>query len=370
MHGVNEGCEAHFFVPFREPSPTASQRVPGFLKTLSKPNGVGVHFEIPSFGNGPHNWVVQYLHDNTSERYQLLKLTSFPEQQGWVEICIDIDLVAHESASAFLFDLGCTGIVSEDLQGDCLKAYLPFNRSLVNTRKQINAFLLKLSKIFPEITSPKVKLTIIEDQDWNRTWRRFFHADRVTPSLTILPAWKPMPDAIDGHVIMIDPGPAFGTGQHATTRMCLEAMEKIRFPETWSMLDVGTGSGILAIYGAKLGAGKILAIDIDPEALRWAKHNIQINDTSGSIDLSATPLEQVKGSFSVLTANLTLDQLLDLLPHFQSILEPGGWLILSGILKDQLSEVAGVLHEHPFGEPETFYQDEWACIISRKNVDA
>ena len=115
----------------------------------------------------------------------------------------------------------------------------------------------------------------------------------------IVPAWEPMPDAVDGHVIRIDPGPAFGTGQHATTRMCLEAMEKIHFPKTWTMLDVGTGSGILATYGAQLGASKILAIDIDPEALRWAERNIQINDLSEFIDLSNTPLEQVKGTFSV-----------------------------------------------------------------------
>jgi ribosomal protein L11 methyltransferase len=236
-----------------------------------------------------------------------------------------------------------------------------------------------LNEIFPEIPSPELTLTETEDQDWNRNWRRFFHADRVTPNLMIVPAWEPMPDAIDGHVIRIDPGPAFdghviridpgpafGTGQHATTRMCLEAMEKIHFPKTWTMLDVGTGSGILATYGAQLGASRILAIDIDPEALRWAERNIQINDLSEFIDLSTTPLEQVKGTFSVLTANLILGQILKLFHRFSHLLRPGGWLILSGILKDQVEEVKGTLNEYRFREIEILYQEDWACMIVKK----
>ncbi len=289
-----------------------------------------------------------------------------PEHPGWLEICIDIDPVAHESVSTFLFDLGCTGIVSEDLQGHSLKAYLPFQKNPGHTRKRISVFLRKLNKIFPEIPSPELTLTETEDQDWNRNWRRFFHADRVTPNLMIVPAWEPMPDAIDGHVIRIDPGPAFGTGQHATTRMCLEAMEKIHFPKTWTMLDVGTGSGILATYGAKLGASRILAIDIDPEALRWAERNIQINDLSEFIDLSNTPLEQVKGTFSVLTANLILGQILKLFHRFSHLLQPGGWLILSGILEDQVEEVKGALNEYRFREIEILYQEDWACMIAKK----
>ncbi|MCJ7775368.1 MAG: 50S ribosomal protein L11 methyltransferase, partial [Desulfobulbaceae bacterium] len=117
-----------------------------------------------------------------------------PEHPGWLEICIDIDPVAHESVSTFLFDLGCTGIVSEDLQGHSLKAYLPFQKNPGHTRKRISVFLRKLNEIFPEIPSPELTLTETEDQDWNRNWRRFFHADRVTPNLMIVPAWEPMPD--------------------------------------------------------------------------------------------------------------------------------------------------------------------------------
>jgi ribosomal protein L11 methyltransferase len=288
------------------------------------------------------------------------------EHPGWLEIYIDIDPVAHEAMSTFLFDLGCTGIVTEDFQGHSLKAYLPFKKNPEYIRKRISTFLQKLDTIFPEIPSPELTFTEIENQDWNRNWRRFFHADRVTRNLLIVPAWEPIPDGIDGHVLRIDPGPAFGTGQHATTRMCLEAMEKIQSPKPWTLLDVGTGSGILATYGAKLGASRILAIDIDPEALRWAQRNIQINDLTEFIELSDMPLKQVKDTFSVLTANLILGQILKLFHHFSHLLKPGGWLILSGILKDQVEEAKRALDKTPFNEIEILYQEDWGCMIAKK----
>lgn len=141
-----------------------------------------------------------------------------PSSSGWLEISIHLPPVAHDPLSAFLFDLGCTGIVSEDFQDHTLKAYLPFQ----------------------------------EDRDWSRNWRRFFRSERVTLGVMIVPAWESLPPSFKGHVIRIDPGPAFGTGQHPTTRMCLEAMERLQISPSWTMLDVGTGSGILAIYGAIL----------------------------------------------------------------------------------------------------------------------
>ena len=296
-------------------------------------------------------------------------MTSNNEHSGWLEISIDIHPIAHESVSAFLFDLGCSGVVSEDFQGSPLKSYLTFPENLDGIRNRISVFLGSLKEIFPKIPSPELTLTKIEDQDWNVNWRRFFHADRVTPRLMFVPSWEPVPDVTGGHVIRIDPGPAFGTGQHPTTRMCLEAMEKIPKAELRAMLDVGTGSGILSAYGAKLGASKILAIDKDPEAIRWAERNIELNSLSRTVELSATPLEQVKGKFSVLTANLILREILEMLPHFHRLLEPEGYLIVSGILMDQVEKVKNALREYQFGDPEILFKNEWVCIIGRKGSD-
>ena len=286
--------------------------------------------------------------------------------QGWLEIRVDADPVVHDALSAYLFELGCTGVVTEEFQDRHVKAYLPLHNSPDDIRSQIEIFLRSLVEIFPDLQLPKLTLTQIENQDWNTQWRQFFHADRITPNLTIFPAWEAEPKSVDHHTIRIDPGPAFGTGQHPTTRMCLEAMEILDLPDTWTMLDVGTGSGILAIYAAIRNAKSITAIDIDPEALRWAERNIALNTMSGQIELSSSPVEKLKACYTLLTANLILGEILDLLPHFFRRLNPVGWLILSGILRDQVEVVKKALEANRFHSPETLYEDEWACIISRK----
>jgi len=294
--------------------------------------------------------------------------TSNPEDPRWLEISIVIHPIAHEAMSAFLFDLGCTGVVLENFRDSSLKAYLPFQEKFDDLRNRLNVFLGKLSEIFPQVQSPELTFSKIEDQDWSRNWQRFFHPDRVTRKLSIWPAWEPVPASINGHVIRIDPGPAFGTGQHATTRMCLEAMEKIvRADESWTLLDVGTGSGILAMYGAMLGAKRIFAIDTDPEALRWAKQNIELNGLTGSIELSSIIIEKIEDSFSLLVANLILGEILEIFPHFPRILNPKGLLILSGILEEQVKRVKSVLDSHGLCEHEILFQEEWACVIAKKS---
>jgi ribosomal protein L11 methyltransferase len=148
--------------------------------------------------------------------------------------------------------------------------------------------------------------------------------------------------------------------------MCLRAIEEARPPESWSFLDVGTGSGILAIYAAMLGAGEILAIDIDPEALRWAKRNLELNDLQGAVELSSEKLESLRGEFRVVTANLTLNIIEELLPYFPGLIRPGGWLILSGILGEQAAELEIRLAGTDLEQERLLYQDEWACLTARR----
>ena len=288
------------------------------------------------------------------------------ERPGWLEISIEIDPVAHEALSAFLFDLGCEGIVVEDSPRQVFNAYFSLKKDLQGIQNKINGFLQTLVDIFPEVHSPKLVFSKIEDQDWNRQWRRFFRPDRVTKRLTVFPAWEPIPKHIEDHVIRIEPGLAFGTGQHPTSRMCLEAMERVSLPGSWAMLDVGTGSGILAIYGAKLGATRVVALDVDPEAIRSAEENIRLNHLSALIELSSMPLEELKDRFSLLTANLTLAVILQLFPHFSRLMDPGGWVILSGLLIDQAREVQDNFPKYGLSEYEALHQAEWACLIGRK----
>jgi ribosomal protein L11 methyltransferase len=291
------------------------------------------------------------------------------ENPRWLEISIEIDPVAHEALSAFFFDLGCEGTISGDSPDRTFKAYFSFQKDLEDMENRIDVFLQKLEDIFPEVRSPKLTVSKIEDQDWSRLWRRFFRPDRVTEQLMIFPAWEPIPRDLKGHVIRIDPGLAFGTGQHPTSRMCLEAVESVPLPGSWTMLDVGTGSGILAMYGAKLGASRVVALDVDPEAIRSAEKNIRLNDLSEAIELSFIPLEQWKDRFTLLTANLTRGVILELFPYFGRVLGPGGWLILSGILIEQTGDVQDCFPEYGFSGYKALHQAEWACVIARKREE-
>jgi ribosomal protein L11 methyltransferase len=149
--------------------------------------------------------------------------------------------------------------------------------------------------------------------------------------------------------------------------MCLQTIECLPKPEFWSMLDLGTGSGILAIYGAKLGCKRVLALDTDPEALRWAEKNIALNNVSKTIQLSSRPLRDIEEPFTIVVANLILDAILELMPLFCKVIEPRGCLILSGILREQVDVVRDHLALHAFEKGDVRFQDEWACTGARKS---
>lgn len=292
---------------------------------------------------------------------------SHGENPGWLEVAIDAAPELNDPLSAFFFDLGATGLVFEDFGNRTLKAYLPLEKSPEDIRNRISVYLSQLSLIHAHLPSPEFRLNKIENQDWQRNWRRFFRPVRVTDRLLVLPVWeKPPPHAEEVHIIRIDPGPAFGTGQHATTKMCLRAMESFEAQRKQTLLDVGTGSGILAIYGAKLGFEKIEAIDVDPEAVRWAEQNIRLNGDANAITLSGTRIEAIEGRFSLVCANLILGELLRLMPVFSRRVETRGHLVASGILRDQVERIEEALPATALFTSHVLYEDEWACMVLRK----
>lgn len=283
---------------------------------------------------------------------------------GWLEIFIKADPILYDSLGAFFMELGSDGFVEDSFNDGTFKAYLPLPEDVEGLRNKIDIFLEKLKNLFSETDPSLLRINRIENQDWDRGWRQFFQPLQVTSSLLVLPVWETVPTSTQCHVIRIDPGPAFGTGQHPTTKMCLRAMEKTIFLGPWSMLDVGTGSGILSIYGALLGAHRIAAIDNDPEAIRWADRNIDLNSLPIKIDLSLTPLTEWQERFSIVTGNLILGTILDLCPSFPFVLAPGGRLILSGILRDQASQVEESINRYGLYVEQVLFDEEWACIIA------
>jgi len=257
-------------------------------------------------------------------------------------------------------------VVTQSFSDLVFRAYLPRSLDSEEVRAKIFLFLKSIRKIFPEAGSAKVSFDLIENQDWNRLWQKHYRPLRVSEELTVFPAWEPPSSGFKGIAISIDPGPAFGTGEHATTRMCLKAIEECAVHPPWTMLDVGTGSGILAIYGAKLGAGRVLAIDNDPEAVRWAERNVALNEVSNSVQLSSLSLRDIEEPFTIVAANLILHTILEFMHCLSRAVEPGGSLILSGLLEEQAGEVKNALAQAGLCEMHVLQEQEWVCITATK----
>jgi ribosomal protein L11 methyltransferase len=291
-----------------------------------------------------------------------------PQEGQWLEVAVTIHPVAHDALGAFLFDLGCSGIVLEDGQGGILKAYLPHCPDPVPLQHQLAARLHELGTIFPEAKSFQLNIRPIKNENWSLKWREHFRSQRITDHLVVYPAWEHVPQDGRDRVIRMDPGPAFGTGKHPTTQMCLEAMERISLPTNrgWTMLDVGTGSGILAIYGAMLGAQRIVAVDIDPEALRWARENARLNNVAQAIFFTDVPLAEVRELFTLVAANLSFTEITRLSHSFVRLMATGAWLVVSGILQDQLRETADSMEGGSLRLVKTLAREEWRCIVLQK----
>jgi len=278
----------------------------------------------------------------------------------WKEIHIQIDSRFHDPLCSFLFDLGTSGI--EILDGE-IKAY--FKKSGLDPLliQKIENYIKGMEKGLNIPIPFKIKSLKVEEERWEDRWKEFFRPQKVSNSLTIIPAWEDIGDINTEYIIRIDPGIAFGTGMHPTTQMCLKAMEIYRPSFSWRMLDVGTGSGILAIYAAYLGADSIVAIDIDQEALKVAKRNLCINGVKDRVNLICGSTDSIRSKYDMICANLDTRSLIGLCADFKEKINGRGFLILSGILKVELKDLYSRFNLKGFKCRDIICMDEWASIV-------
>jgi ribosomal protein L11 methyltransferase len=208
----------------------------------------------------------------------------------------------------------------------------------------------------------------LEEADWAHAWKEFYSILHVGARTVIKPSWLDYASQPDEIVVELDPGMAFGTGLHPTTRLCLAALEKYQRPGM-KVLDVGTGSGILAIAAAKLGARQVEAWDIDPVAVETAQKNVERDGVTNLVRVSAGSLTAVDepSRADIIAANLLAEVIADLAPALAYHLAPGGVLISSGILADQAEGVAHALHEAGLGVIETTREEDWLVIVGEKS---
>lgn len=202
----------------------------------------------------------------------------------------------------------------------------------------------------------------IQQQDWATSWREFFGVVDTGGRVVVVPTWIEHQAAPGQMVIRLDPGQAFGTGHHETTRLCLRALEDAITPGC-SVLDVGTGSGILAIGAALLGAGPILGIDIDPIATKVALENLAENGMAGRIDIETGVLAADHPvRFDVVVANINRDANLGLAATFANVVQPGGTLLLSGILAEDAAKVRAAMTAQGFALMQMRHERDW-CLL-------
>jgi len=282
----------------------------------------------------------------------------------WVEISVRVSPLAAEAVATILLEARTGGVVEEiPSPGEVLlKAYLPVGPATEVTLENIARRVSALPGFGLDIGKGELSTREIDEEDWAHSWRAYFHTLKIG-RLVIKPTWegyKPSPGEV---VVELDPGMAFGTGLHPSTRLCLEYLEAAPM-EGKVVFDIGTGSGILAIAAARLGAEKVVAVDNDPIAVEVATRNVAHNRLSDRIAVRhGEGFNAINGKAHLIVANITAKVIRDLLPHVLRHLEPTGQFVASGIIAGELPTVLLDARFQNLQPVQVLQEEEWRCVV-------
>lgn len=265
---------------------------------------------------------------------------------------------ATEALTNYLWEAGAVGVVQEE----ALRAFFSSAESPEAIRQKLAAYLNSLEALGLPGASGPIDLHPLAESAWDTAWQAHFRPLRVG-RFWIAPPWRHPGLGAGEHLIKIRPGRAFGTGQHETTQLCLELLDRLRGSPPPRALDIGTGTGILAIAAVLLGVTECLAIDVDPDAVAAARENIELNRAGRRARVRVATPEQVAGPpFALLLANILTETHQALLSAYWRLMVPGAQAILGGILSAETNEMVMALGAHGFGIHERVRKAEWCAL--------
>lgn len=303
----------------------------------------------------------------------------------WVEVSVETKTEAADLVTAAFTDIGAGGVEIDDPalinayidEGRwdyrdmerkpetgmvVVRSYLANDEELDGKVRTLKASLEYMKERGADLGTAKVSTNIRNDEDWVDNWKKYFHTDKVGKKLVIQPSWEEYEAQPDDIVLRLDPGAAFGTGTHPTTSMCLRALEELVKPDM-TVFDVGTGSGVLAIAAAKLGASKVVAADYDATAVKSAKFNNAENGTESIIEIKQSDLlKEFSGKAKLITANLIADLVIRLFDELDDHLEKGGRLLASGIILSREEDVVAAAKLHGLFIVQRHEEKEWLAL--------
>ena len=315
-----------------------------------------------------------------------IELSIYTTEEGIEAVCARLDMLgiketsieedarsveAFLKQSAALWDFADFQSLAAK-NGPCVKAYLadlPKNLELVERIRESFQTLREMD-VGIDLGSLEIEVRTVDEEDWANSWKAYYKPIKVGEKLLIRPAWETEFDAEGRTVVSVDPGMAFGTGTHPTTRMCMELMEN-RVKSGSSMLDLGCGSGILSVTALLLGAQSAIAVDIDPVAQKVTMENAALNDISkdtyevliGNLLADAALVEKIAQiTYDTVCANIVASVIIALAPLIPRFLKKNGTFITSGIILERLDEVESALHTHGLETEKRITSEGWAAL--------
>lgn len=304
---------------------------------------------------------------------------------NWIEIKVSVPVENTDEAAAIANMTVPYGIYIEDysdLEEQALEiAHIDLiDEELVKsdrTRSVIHIYVSECDNAAEAVTyltehlaasgiAAEVESEDTDDSDWNENWKKYFKAFSVGQRLAVCPSWETYENTDSRTVINLDPGAAFGTGTHATTSLCMETLEK-SVTDTTTVLDVGTGSGILSIAALLLGAKSAIGVDIDAQSVRVAQENAVINRVSDRAQFIVGDLaEKISGKYDIVCANIVADVVIRLFENVADFMNDDGILIVSGIIDMRAGDVESAATQHGFNIKEKLMREEWCAYILTK----